>query len=135
MPPSEAYTSTETKETLPMKCLSLVQRFPPIQRSHGTTQPHLSRDSVDVRLHTLVVVSLVARALLVRVFKIRLELWGFTDSTVVDFEIWTRGSEDDYNRFASVSGDQGWSWNNMMQYLKKVCRQPLLHVFGNVIEQ
>ena len=37
-----------------------------------------------------------------------------------DYLIWTRGSEDDYNRYAEVSGDEGWSFANMMNYFKKV---------------
>lgn len=49
-----------------------------------------------------------------------LEILTTKSHNSTDFEIWTRGSEDDYNRFASVSGDEGWSWNNMMQYFKKV---------------
>ncbi|OBZ73918.1 Pyranose dehydrogenase 1, partial [Grifola frondosa] len=40
-------------------------------------------------------------------------------SSTINFEIWTRGSEDDYNRYAEVSGDEGWSWNEMLPYMKK----------------
>ncbi|OBZ67630.1 Pyranose dehydrogenase, partial [Grifola frondosa] len=41
-------------------------------------------------------------------------------SSTVNYEVWTRGSQDDYDRFAQVSGDNGWSWNNMLPYMKKV---------------
>ena len=33
---------------------------------------------------------------------------------------YTRGSSDDYNRFAAVTGDAGWSWENMLPYMLKV---------------
>ena len=34
--------------------------------------------------------------------------------------VWTRGSVDDYNRYAKVSGDPGWSWDALKPYVKKV---------------
>lgn len=40
-------------------------------------------------------------------------------SSTINFEIWTRGSIDDYNRFAKVSSDPGWSWAEMIYYMKK----------------
>lgn len=40
-------------------------------------------------------------------------------SSTINFEIWTRGSIDDYNRFAKVSSDPGWSWAEMIHYMKK----------------
>lgn len=40
-------------------------------------------------------------------------------SSTINFEIWTRGSVDDFDRFANVSGDPGWSWLEMMPYMKK----------------
>ncbi|KAJ4476825.1 aryl-alcohol oxidase-like protein [Lentinula lateritia] len=30
---------------------------------------------------------------------------------------YTRGSADDYNRFAAVTGDEGWSWDNIQPFL------------------
>ena len=36
-----------------------------------------------------------------------------------DYLMYTRGSKDDWNRYASVSGDSGWSWNAMQKYFKK----------------
>lgn len=36
------------------------------------------------------------------------------------FSVFTRGSSEDYDRFASVSGDSGWSWSNMLPYFKKL---------------
>ena len=32
--------------------------------------------------------------------------------------IYTRGARDDYDRWASVTGDSGWSWDSMFQYFK-----------------
>ncbi|KNZ75849.1 Choline dehydrogenase, mitochondrial [Termitomyces sp. J132] len=33
--------------------------------------------------------------------------------------IYTRGSSSDFNRFAKVTGDEGWSWNNIQKYIRK----------------
>ncbi|KAJ7176682.1 hypothetical protein C8R46DRAFT_1346666 [Mycena filopes] len=33
--------------------------------------------------------------------------------------IYTRGSADDYNRFAEVTGDPGWSWDRLLPYFFK----------------
>lgn len=33
--------------------------------------------------------------------------------------IYTRGSPDDFDRYARVTGDQGWSWENMVPYFQK----------------
>lgn len=33
--------------------------------------------------------------------------------------IYTRGSSDDYDRYAQISGDSGWSWNSLQPYFKK----------------
>lgn len=32
---------------------------------------------------------------------------------------YTRGSSSDFDRYAEVSGDDGWSWDNMLPYFKK----------------
>lgn len=34
--------------------------------------------------------------------------------------VWTRGSKDDWDRFAKVTGDNGWSWDEMLPYMLKV---------------
>ena len=49
---------------------------------------------------------------------------AFLTSWMSDYMIYTRGARDDYDRWASVTGDSGWSWDSMFQYLKKVCRTP-----------
>ena len=33
---------------------------------------------------------------------------------------YTRGSADDYDRFARVTGDEGWSWKNVQKYIVMV---------------
>jgi choline dehydrogenase-like flavoprotein len=33
---------------------------------------------------------------------------------------YTRGSSDDYDRYAKVTNDSGWSWDNLQQYFRKV---------------
>ena len=38
--------------------------------------------------------------------------------------IYTRGAEDDYDRWATVTGDSGWNWSIMFKYLLKVTCSP-----------
>jgi choline dehydrogenase-like flavoprotein len=33
---------------------------------------------------------------------------------------YTRGSSDDYDRYAKITGDPGWSWNSLQPYFRKV---------------
>ncbi|KAJ7248990.1 pyranose dehydrogenase [Mycena rebaudengoi] len=40
-------------------------------------------------------------------------------SSSVNFMAYTRGSKEDFDRIATASGDQGWSWNNLLPYMKK----------------
>ena len=39
---------------------------------------------------------------------------------VADLMAWTRGSKDDFDRYAAVSEDDGWSWDAIEPYFKKV---------------
>ncbi|KAI0316820.1 alcohol oxidase [Amylostereum chailletii] len=41
-------------------------------------------------------------------------------STTINYMIWTRGSQDDYNRWAKVTGDSGWSWSSVQPYFNKI---------------
>ncbi|KAI0260754.1 aryl-alcohol oxidase-like protein [Gloeopeniophorella convolvens] len=41
-------------------------------------------------------------------------------STSINFLVYTRGSEDDWDRFASTTGDKGWSWSALQPYIKKM---------------
>ncbi|KAJ8094270.1 hypothetical protein PM082_006809 [Marasmius tenuissimus] len=38
---------------------------------------------------------------------------------LADWMAYTRGSSDDWDRYAAVTGDQGWSWNSMQPYIRK----------------
>src|SRR2546422_406432 len=47
---------------------------------------------------------------------------------------YTRGSSEDWDRYATISGDEGWGWEAIRQYLEKVIpslRMPLLDVYGH----
>ena len=38
-----------------------------------------------------------------------------------DYMLYSRGSSGDWDRFADITGDQGWKWDNMLKYAFKVC--------------
>jgi Choline dehydrogenase and related flavoproteins len=40
--------------------------------------------------------------------------------------VYQHGSAEDFNRYASHTGDQGWKWDNMKKYVKKVNPCPTL---------
>ncbi|KAG6895956.1 hypothetical protein C0992_011314 [Termitomyces sp. T32_za158] len=40
-------------------------------------------------------------------------------SSSINFMIYTRSAVEDYDRWAEVTGDQGWSWNSLEPYFKK----------------
>ncbi|KAJ7693362.1 alcohol oxidase, partial [Mycena rosella] len=40
-------------------------------------------------------------------------------SSSVNYMAYTRGSKDDYDRFARVSGDEGWGWESLIPYMRK----------------
>ena len=42
------------------------------------------------------------------------------DVTNIDYMIYTRGSRDDYDRWADTTGDSGWGWEAMMPYMLKL---------------
>ena len=39
---------------------------------------------------------------------------------------YTRGSSEDFDRFAEVTGDEGWNWDNLLPYFLKVRTSILL---------
>lgn len=41
---------------------------------------------------------------------------------LTDFMAYTRGPQDDYNKYATLVDDSGWSWASLQQYWKRVCR-------------
>ncbi|KAF8645738.1 hypothetical protein AX16_007606 [Volvariella volvacea WC 439] len=40
-------------------------------------------------------------------------------SSSVNYLTYTRGSSEDFDRFASITGDSGWSWNSLQKYIFK----------------
>ncbi|KAG5351591.1 hypothetical protein C0989_005670 [Termitomyces sp. Mn162] len=40
-------------------------------------------------------------------------------SSSINFMIYTRAAREDYDRWANITGDQGWSWNSLEPYFKK----------------
>ncbi|KAF5316280.1 hypothetical protein D9619_006818 [Psilocybe cf. subviscida] len=40
-------------------------------------------------------------------------------SSSINYMVYTRGSREDYDRYARISGDEGWSWNKMLPYFRK----------------
>ncbi|EMD33589.1 hypothetical protein CERSUDRAFT_107938 [Gelatoporia subvermispora B] len=40
-------------------------------------------------------------------------------SSTINLEVWTRASKDDWDRFANFTEDYGWSWDQMLPYMKK----------------
>ncbi|KAF7305848.1 Aryl-alcohol oxidase [Mycena chlorophos] len=41
-------------------------------------------------------------------------------SSSVNYLAWTRGSSEDWDRFANTVGDSSWSWDSLVPYFKKV---------------
>ncbi|KZV75707.1 GMC oxidoreductase [Peniophora sp. CONT] len=40
-------------------------------------------------------------------------------SSTLNFMVWDRGSRDDYDRWANVTGDDGWGWDKLEPYMRK----------------
>ncbi|KAJ6494966.1 aryl-alcohol-oxidase from pleurotus Eryingii [Mycena vulgaris] len=40
-------------------------------------------------------------------------------SSSVNYMAYTRGSKEDFDRFAKVTGDNGWSWDSLIPYMRK----------------
>ena len=45
---------------------------------------------------------------------------AFLTSWLSDYMIYTRGAKDDWNRYAELTGDDGWKWDSVLEYAKKV---------------
>ncbi|KAE9387132.1 alcohol oxidase [Gymnopus androsaceus JB14] len=41
-------------------------------------------------------------------------------STAINIMAYCRGSKDDWDRWAKVTGDEGWSWESMQPYMRKI---------------
>ncbi|KAK0212179.1 aryl-alcohol oxidase precursor [Desarmillaria ectypa] len=44
---------------------------------------------------------------------------GLGGTSAINFMAYTCGSSEDYDRYASISGDPGWGWDEMRQYIRK----------------
>lgn len=49
-----------------------------------------------------------------------------------DLMVWTRSSRDDFDRYASFSGDDSWSWDAVEPYFRKVRSEPQLVLASHV---
>ncbi|KAK0499124.1 aryl-alcohol oxidase precursor [Armillaria luteobubalina] len=45
--------------------------------------------------------------------------FGLGGSSAVNAMFYTRGSSQDYDRYAEISGDSGWGWNALQHYFRK----------------
>lgn len=43
-----------------------------------------------------------------------------TDINEPDYMVHQYGSSEDYDKIAALTGDDGWSWNNMKQFITRV---------------
>lgn len=42
------------------------------------------------------------------------------DQMVADFFTYTRGADEEYDRWANITGDEGWAWKNVAPFYLKV---------------
>ncbi|KAK0214705.1 pyranose dehydrogenase [Armillaria nabsnona] len=73
--------------------------------------------------------------------------FGLGGSSAINVMTYTRGSSEDYDRYARVSGDHGWGWDKMQPYFRKNKHfvasadhhnlpgqyNPMVHGFGGVV--
>ncbi|KAK0184513.1 alcohol oxidase [Armillaria mellea] len=45
--------------------------------------------------------------------------FGLGGSSAVNYMLYTRGSSQDYDRYAQISGDPGWGWEALQPYIRK----------------
>ncbi|KAK0199341.1 GMC oxidoreductase-domain-containing protein [Desarmillaria ectypa] len=45
--------------------------------------------------------------------------FGLGGSSAVNYMLYTRGSSQDYDRYAQISGDPGWGWEALQPYMRK----------------
>ncbi|KAG7450008.1 aryl-alcohol oxidase precursor [Guyanagaster necrorhizus] len=45
--------------------------------------------------------------------------FGLGGSSAVNYMTYTRGSSEDYDRYAHVTGDEGWGWDELQPYIRK----------------
>lgn len=102
--------------------LSSLRNCYPTRSSTGTTRLSLKPGSSDAPCPTHEVVSSAgALASASFVSATYLQLCLTHARTGADFMIYTRGSKDDFDNYAALTGDDGWSWDALQPYFKKVC--------------
>jgi len=52
--------------------------------------------------------------------EIRRWILGFSHEIYTDYMVHQYGSDEDWDRYAKVTGDPGWAWKNVRKYVKKV---------------
>ncbi|PBK85327.1 hypothetical protein ARMGADRAFT_999700 [Armillaria gallica] len=45
--------------------------------------------------------------------------FGLGGSSTVNYMLYTRGSSQDYDRYAQISGDPGWGWEALQPYMRE----------------
>ncbi|KAJ8085954.1 hypothetical protein PM082_004773 [Marasmius tenuissimus] len=45
--------------------------------------------------------------------------FGLGGSSSINYMGYTRGTADDFDRYAAITGDEGWSWENILPYIAK----------------
>ncbi|KAJ7497721.1 alcohol oxidase [Mycena latifolia] len=45
--------------------------------------------------------------------------FGLGGSSSIHYMVYTRGSKEDFDRFARVAGDERWSWDSLIPYMRK----------------
>ncbi|KAK0212181.1 aryl-alcohol oxidase [Desarmillaria ectypa] len=45
--------------------------------------------------------------------------FGLGGSSAVNYMAYTHGSSEDYDRYARITGDEGWGWNELQPYIRK----------------
>ena len=52
---------------------------------------------------------------------------------LIDYMAFTRGSKADWDRWAKVTGDDGWTWDSLQPYMRKVRTGVSLQIFITLI--
>lgn len=109
-------------KTTRSRCLGRQEASSPTPGSIGIIPPRHRPVSTNARSTTLVATSSAVALASVGVFPAAFVRVVPDRSCHIDFMAYTRGPQDDYDKYASLVGDSGWSWSSLQQYWKRVCR-------------
>ena len=56
---------------------------------------------------------------------------SYTVDIYLDFLAYTRGADEEYDKWAEVTGDPGWAWENVSQYYYKVSVSTVLSTLSD----